>query len=228
MRLAKQSGVTTYRPPTADQLPPTEDIATHAAYPLIERSQTISENLMNELEEPDAEPVRTEKRENPSRANSSSHETIPRQAAPTQSNSGVGRSMPVEHGGTLNFSLDGTTEIGSQQVSQMADGYREAATIHEPMRMERILSSAEGSPMGFSGPANSISMTGGGLDERRLRRLSAQVEVTRSTFWIELITLVVAVLIGVGVGFAFLKLFVPDLFQHRGGRDSHSLSSTLE
>lgn len=62
-----------------------------------------------------------------------------------------------------------------------------------------------------------VSISHGSIDDNRLQRLSQVVETVNRSIWVDIMTWIVAVLIGVGVGFAFLKLFFPDLVDPHAG-----------
>ncbi len=70
---------------------------------------------------------------------------------------------------------------------------------------------------GAPSAARPIHISRGGLDDQRMRRLSQVVNTVNRSLWMDIFTWVVAVLIGVGVGFAFLKVFFPELIDHGGG-----------
>jgi len=124
---------------------------------------------------------------------------------------------------TLNINVDGTYVL-NPEIAQIASQYHEEETIHEPIRMERVLAYTDlvsGGTTSTSVPSE-VTMTGGGIDDSRIRRLNQLVEGDGRTIWIEILTLVCAVLIGVGVGFLFLRVFVPDLFSGRPASSAQS------
>ncbi|MCI5065441.1 serine/threonine protein kinase [bacterium] len=49
------------------------------------------------------------------------------------------------------------------------------------------------------------------LDDQRIRRLSQSVHTVNRSLWVDIITWIVAVAIGIGVGFFFIKVFFPEL-----------------
>ncbi|MCB0329233.1 MAG: protein kinase [Bdellovibrionales bacterium] len=51
----------------------------------------------------------------------------------------------------------------------------------------------------------------GALDDQRIRRLSQSVHTVNRSLWIDILTWIVAVVIGIGVGFFFIKVFFPEL-----------------
>ncbi|NLF26133.1 MAG: serine/threonine protein kinase [Deltaproteobacteria bacterium] len=68
-----------------------------------------------------------------------------------------------------------------------------------------------------------VIINSAGIDESRVRRLSQSMGRAESSLWIEVLTLITAIIIGVGVGFFFIKLFFPELV---GGAPSVSAVST--
>lgn len=82
--------------------------------------------------------------------------------------------------------------------------------------MESVLDTRSG--RGFSWDAQTrqgleqgVSISRGGIDDRRIRRLSEVVQPVSRSLWLDVATWIIAVLIGVGVGFFFLKIFFPEL-----------------
>ncbi|MCB0338490.1 MAG: hypothetical protein KDD53_02750, partial [Bdellovibrionales bacterium] len=55
----------------------------------------------------------------------------------------------------------------------------------------------------------------GGLDRGRIRTLSQSFGDIDRSRWVDVVLLVAAVLIGLGVGFAMLKIHSPDFFSNR-------------
>ena len=56
-----------------------------------------------------------------------------------------------------------------------------------------------------------VLFASGSIDGQRMRSLTQLVDRWNRSIWLDVITLVVAVFIGVGVGFGVLKIFFPDL-----------------
>ncbi|MDC0357514.1 serine/threonine protein kinase [Oligoflexia bacterium] len=105
------------------------------------------------------------------------------------------------------------------EVAQITQHYpRDDATVFEPMQMQSVLSKGskdfQGWPRGQELPSE-VRISHGTIDDNRLVRLSQLVETVNRSIWVDIITWIVAVLIGVGVGFAFLKVFFPDLVNPR-------------
>lgn len=113
--------------------------------------------------------------------------------------------------------LYGGTQVINQEIVDIAAQYGEEETVHEPVRMEPMLTYKDMVSEGW----NSVSSTqevrigAGRIDDNRLKRLSQIVDKVNRSIWIDVVTLVVAVLIGVGVGFAFLQVFFPELLSNK-------------
>lgn len=123
----------------------------------------------------------------------------------------------------------GGTQVLAPEILDIAQQYAEEETVHEPVRMERMLAPKDMVSNGWTTPVSStprstegVSISGGGIDDNRLRRLSQLVDKVNRSIWIDVVTLVVAVLIGVGVGFAFLRIFFPELLSHKSASTSKS------
>ena len=109
---------------------------------------------------------------------------------------------------------------GSRGIAHIAQEFTED-TIQEPLRMESVLSGAHAAPpqqpleRSFSNRLD-VSVDQGGLDRQRIRTLSRSVgEFHRSTWLEDAVLLVIAVVIGVGVGLAILSYFWPDFFKEK-------------
>jgi len=60
-----------------------------------------------------------------------------------------------------------------------------------------------------------IVLSHGAIDGQRIQRLSQAVKRVDRTLWVDLLYWGLALVLGVGVGFAFLKVFFPDLLDAR-------------
>ena len=78
----------------------------------------------------------------------------------------------------------------------------------EEMLPYRDLISRGGS---VGGEVTQVIVNSASIDNSRLRRLSQIAEKVEPSLWLEVLTLIVAIMIGVGVGFFFVKLFFPEL-----------------
>lgn len=124
---------------------------------------------------------------------------------------------------TLNINVDGTYVL-NPEIAQIASQYQEVETLHEPVRMERVLAYTDLVTNSYSSSTvpTEVKVSSGGLDPQSIRRLAKLAEGESRTFWFEVFTLVLAVLVGVLVGFVFLRVLVPDLMPMR------STSSAVE
>lgn len=111
----------------------------------------------------------------------------------------------------------GGTQVINQEIVDIASQYGDEETVHEPVRMERMLAYKDMVSEGWNSVTSTqeVRIAGGRIDDNRLKRLSQIVDKVNRSIWIDVVTLVVAVLIGVGVGFAFLRVFFPDLLSHK-------------
>jgi serine/threonine protein kinase len=93
-----------------------------------------------------------------------------------------------------------------------------SGTMRQPLKMESVLSYSDLVSKGSSvvRAPNRISVGEGGLDKGRIRTLSASVgELQRSGWFVDIVLVAVAALIGVGVGVAGLFLWKPELFEKK-------------
>ncbi len=111
----------------------------------------------------------------------------------------------------------GGTQVINQEIVDIAAHYGEEETVHEPIRMEPMLNYKDMVSEGWNSVTSTqeVKIGGGRIDDNRLKRLSQIVDKVNRSIWIDVVTLVVAVLIGVGVGFAFLRVFFPDLLSNK-------------
>lgn len=113
--------------------------------------------------------------------------------------------------------LYGGTQVINQEIVDIAAHYGEEETVHEPVRMERVLNYKDMVSEGWNSVTSTqeVRIGAGRIDDNRLKRLSQIVDKVNRSIWVDVVTLVVAVLIGVGVGFAFLRVFFPELLSHK-------------
>jgi len=105
----------------------------------------------------------------------------------------------------------------------MVEHFRQEDTSTlEPVQMQSVLSdrgqASQASSQKWVRDSNipsEVRISHGTIDDNRLKRLSQIVDTVNRSIWVDIITWIVAVLIGVGVGFAFLKVFFPDLVNPR-------------
>lgn len=104
--------------------------------------------------------------------------------------------------------------IESPATSTIGPATPQKQTAFETDRMQSVLGSQSSVPASWEDgepSARQIHVARSGIDERRIQRLSQVVHTVNRSLWVDVLTWVVAVLIGVGVGFAFLKVFFPEL-----------------
>jgi predicted Ser/Thr protein kinase len=108
--------------------------------------------------------------------------------------------------------ISSDTEINN--IAQHYSDHDHGETIHEPIRMEPMLSSpnvitdtwdreVRVSPV--------VKIPSGGITSDRMRKLSQELDQGSRSLWVDVVTLLVAIVIGIGVGFALLKIFAPQL-----------------
>lgn len=105
---------------------------------------------------------------------------------------------------------------GSTEINDIAQQYQddERDTLHEPIRMERMLSHSALVPDSWDQDSKVppvIRISSGGIDPNRMRKLSQSVDTGVRSLWVDVVTLLVAIVIGIGIGFALLKVFLPQL-----------------
>jgi serine/threonine protein kinase len=138
---------------------------------------------------------------------------------PTAANA-VGKNIATDQ--TLQINLDGT-QILNPEVSQLAKQFSEEDTIHEPIKMERVLNFGDIATSANRSPAVPTEVSlGGHYDDSRMKRLNRMVEGESRTLWFEIVVLLSAILIGVGVGVFCLKMFFPQWWP--GNKDSAAIS----
>ncbi|MCO6432200.1 MAG: serine/threonine protein kinase [Deltaproteobacteria bacterium] len=110
----------------------------------------------------------------------------------------------------------GMTHVLNSEIADIASNYETDDTIHEPMRMERVLSRHESMPEGWSRPSTGsrVNISAAGIDTSRVQKLSQIVHQASRSIWVDILILLVAVTIGVGAGFALLRFCWPELMQN--------------
>jgi len=106
-----------------------------------------------------------------------------------------------------------TQVLRSDAVFDEQDLPDENDTLHEPIKMERVLAYQDLVSEGWTGtrpiPARPVTLGRGAIDDVRLRNLSEVVDRMNRSIWVDVLTLVLIVLVGVGVGFTLLRIFIP-------------------
>jgi serine/threonine protein kinase len=144
------------------------------------------------------------------------HEPEPRKVIPT-------RAPPVKSAADYVVKSSATdpaysgTQVINQEIVDIAAHYGNEETGNESVQMEPMLAYKDMVSEGWNSVTSTheVRIGGGRIDDNRLKRLSQIVDKVNRSIWIDVVTLVVAVLIGVGVGFAFLRVFFPDLLSHK-------------
>lgn len=106
------------------------------------------------------------------------------------------------------------TQVISSDLARSSDAFeREEDTIFQPEKMEQMLSRSRGAAeKDQDGTPTAVSLGGGGvIDHDRMRRLSMYAEREKQSSFLDYVTIVAAVVIGLGVGFAIVKFFFPQL-----------------
>lgn len=117
--------------------------------------------------------------------------------------------------------LTDETDIQSPVIASMAAQYQEEETIHEPIRMERVLMPRSNSQSGSWNEIPSeiqntkIVLNSSTIDSNRVQKLSQLMHKASRSVWVDVLILLMAVTIGIGAGFALLKFCWPELMgQH--------------
>ncbi len=69
-------------------------------------------------------------------------------------------------------------------------------------------------------PSTEVKIGQSGIDQARVRALSELADRVNRSVWVEVVTYIIAIVAGVGIGFAVLKTLLPGLLD-RGGRPAH-------
>ena len=117
--------------------------------------------------------------------------------------------------------------------AEQYDSDSEGGTIHEPVKMEGVLSPQslfyDTRRRGLPSETPPRIATGS-FDSRLMRKLSQQVDGTgrQRSWWGDVVTAVAAVTLGVIVGLALIRFFFPQLWEHsRVVSDSISVSTEI-
>jgi serine/threonine protein kinase len=117
----------------------------------------------------------------------------------------------TEEVGDVDFGPGSTLELSSSHET-----FREDDTIQEPIRMERMLAYNDLVSQGWGTPSvpSEIRITGTGIDENRLRRLSHQAGQNSRLGWTDAAYIVGAIILGLGLGFTILMKVWPEQMGH--------------
>lgn len=124
------------------------------------------------------------------------------------------RATPVRSRFEDDENIEDTRSLGPDTVS-LAGSFQNPDTIHEPVQMESVLNFTERGTGGWTSQSvpSESNILSSSIDGTRIRQLSQLAEVSSRSPWLDMVTSVVAVLIGVGVGFAILTAFYPEYLQ---------------
>ena len=116
---------------------------------------------------------------------------------------------------SINTGIEDTHVLETNDVSA-ENGFAEGDTIHEPVRMERMLAYNDLVSGGWRAAQplpREVRLSNSSFDHQRIKRLSQLAENVNRTVWLDVVTSVVAIVIGVGVGFAILRMVAPSFFK---------------
>ena len=100
----------------------------------------------------------------------------------------------------------------------------EYASSEPPQQMQSVLGGKRASwERNVKNSSRDISVSHGALDDQRIRRLSQSVHTVNRSLWVDVVTWVLAVVIGIGVGFFFIKVFFPELLSRPVDRTAQVL-----
>lgn len=118
----------------------------------------------------------------------------------------------VSRGGLGSTAAPETGFSGYRVEPGMASYEGEDDTVEDPPRMEAMLGDRGSRLADWSSNAERIevNVSAGGIDPARMRNLSQLVDQVQRPIWADVVELVVTVLIGVGIGFGFVKLLLPE------------------
>ncbi len=94
-------------------------------------------------------------------------------------------------------------------------GENNSTLEREPVRLESVLTYSDMITKGIGSTHSEITLNRGNIDQHRLRTLNQMADNFNRSVWVDMLTWVVAVLIGVGVGFAVLSVLFPNLIRDR-------------
>jgi serine/threonine protein kinase len=124
------------------------------------------------------------------------------------------KSAAVISHGRAQVSKNVATAVETQVVPAHMDMGQSSYDMAEPQspRMESVLqqrSSWDRSP-------REVRIGGGALDEQRMKRLSHLAHSQVRSLWVDLLTIIIAVVIGIGIGVVILSVWFPELIETRG------------
>jgi serine/threonine protein kinase len=146
-------------------------------------------------------------------------------AAPTQAlRTNAARAVAPYEGGFIDYADAPNQRYQETQVLRSdvvgAIDEPEGDTLHEPIKMESVLDHkkdliSNGWDRVAPLTAKPVTLGHGAIDDVRLRRLSEVVDRMNRSIWLDVLTLVLIVVVGVAAGYLLLHVFMPEGF---GGR----------
>lgn len=86
-----------------------------------------------------------------------------------------------------------------------------------PSQSERLESVLQGQAWNKKVNARDVRIGGGSLDEERMQRLAQLAATNVRSLWLDMITIVFAVMVGIAIGCVILKVWFPDLLKSKIG-----------
>lgn len=116
------------------------------------------------------------------------------------------------------------TQVVSPEIVKIVSQFEQDLGMGEaPVQMEALLARDAGrfSRTDWSrSPSTEVKIGQSGIDQARVRALSELADRVNRSVWVEVVTYIIAIVAGVGIGFAVLKTLLPGLLD-RGGRPAH-------
>jgi len=102
-------------------------------------------------------------------------------------------------------------------------------TIHEPVKMEKMLVYKDLVSGTWENPLvpKEVNIPTSSLDEQRIKRLSQFAENVNRSIWLDVATSIVAIIIGVGVGIAVLRVIKPGWFDRHAVQEVGKAGTTI-
>ena len=116
------------------------------------------------------------------------------------------------------------TQVVSPEIVKIVSQFEQDLGMGEPpVQMEALLGRDAGrfSRTDWSrSPSTEVKVGSSGIDQARVRALSELADRVNRSVWVEVVTYIIAIVAGVGIGFAVLKTLLPGLLD-RGSRQTH-------
>lgn len=147
------------------------------------------------------------------------------------------RTSPPRDDYTVAYGISGRSGLQETQVMPIdsvtatEDRDFEVDTLQQPVRMEPLLDhkALASDGWGRGGPlaVKPVTLGNGAIDDVRLRRLSEVVDRMNRSIWLDVVTLVLIVVIGVAAGYLLLHVLLPDSRSAPVGGVENSVSRDL-